>query len=167
MALYSSWVLAKCSSCIRLHSLFAWAKSGRWLNDCWVLPSAFIVRIQCFEFWILSALVAVLMCFSTAILSYNIMWCSFQPMVTTNLCSLLRRIIVKESLDGVRVFPVGPLSAFVSPGNTSFVFQKVRASLHDCCLFLITHPGIEVTSRLFWSNSVGLRVDFIFLPQLQ
>ena len=28
--------------------------------------------------------------------------------------------------------------------------------------FLITYPGIEVTSRLFWSNSVGLRVDFIF-----
>ena len=26
--------------------------------------------------------------------------------------------------------------------------------------FLITYPGIEVTSRLFWSNSVGLRVDF-------
>ena len=33
--------------------------------------------------------------------------------------------------------------------------------------FLITYPGIEMTSRLFWSNSVGLRVDFIFLPQLQ
>ena len=28
--------------------------------------------------------------------------------------------------------------------------------------FSITYPGIEVTSRLFWSNSVGLRVDFIF-----
>ena len=33
--------------------------------------------------------------------------------------------------------------------------------------FLITCPGIEVTSRLFWSNSVGTREDFIFLPQLQ
>ena len=30
--------------------------------------------------------------------------------------------------------------------------------------FLITYPGIEVTSRLFWSNSVGLHVDLIFLP---
>ena len=34
-------------------------------------------------------------------------------------------------------------------------------------VFLITCPGIEVTSRLFWSNSVGLRGDFIFLLQLQ
>ena len=33
--------------------------------------------------------------------------------------------------------------------------------------FLITYPGIEETSRLFWSNSVGLREDFILLPQLQ
>ena len=28
----------------------------------------------------------------------------------------------------------------------------------------MTYPGIEVTSRLFWSNSGGLRVDFIFRP---
>ena len=33
--------------------------------------------------------------------------------------------------------------------------------------FFITYPGIEVTSRLFWWNSVGLREDFMFLPQLQ
>ena len=33
--------------------------------------------------------------------------------------------------------------------------------------FLITYPNIEVTSRLFWSHSVGLCEDFIFLPQLQ
>ena len=57
--LCSSWVLAKCSTCNRLHSLFAWAKWSRWLSDCWVPPPAFIVRIQCFEFWILSALFAV------------------------------------------------------------------------------------------------------------
>ena len=74
-------------------------------------------------------------------------------------CTLRRRTIVKVSLDGV--------CASVSLGNTSFVFQKVRASLHDWCFFLITNPGIEVTSRLFCSNSVGLRGDFIFLPQLQ
>ena len=31
---------ARCSSCNGLHSLFAWAKSGRWLSGCWG-PSAF------------------------------------------------------------------------------------------------------------------------------
>ena len=31
--------------------------------------------------------------------------------------------------------------------------------------FLITYPGIEVTSRLFWSNSVGLRaIDYTQFP---
>ena len=28
--------------------------------------------------------------------------------------------------------------------------------------FFISYPGIVVTSRMFWSSSVGLRVDFIF-----
>ena len=54
---FSSWVLARCSSCHRLHSLFARAKSGRRLSGCFGL-CAFCVRIQCFEFWILWALVA-------------------------------------------------------------------------------------------------------------
>ena len=31
MVLHSSWVLARCSSCNRLHSLFAW---GTWLSNC-------------------------------------------------------------------------------------------------------------------------------------
>ena len=74
------WVyaLVGCSSCNRLHSLFAWAKSGRWLSGCWVLR-AFAVRNQCFEFWILSALVATKICFPKAILSYNILPFSFHP----------------------------------------------------------------------------------------
>ena len=57
MVLHSSWVLAKCSSCNRLHSLFAWAKSSRWMSGCWG-PSLPNVRIQCFELWFLSTLVA-------------------------------------------------------------------------------------------------------------
>ena len=75
---------------------------------------------------------------------------------------------MKVSLGGVRDFPVGPFQASVLPGTASSIFQKVRASLHDCLLFFfITYPGIVVTPRLFWSNSVGIRVDFTFLPQLK
>ena len=43
------------------------------------------------------------------------------------------RTIVKISLDRVRAFPVGPFLTSVSPGSTSFVIQKVRAWLLDCC----------------------------------
>ena len=43
-----------------------------------------------------------------------------------------------------------------------------RTVLHSMiAVFLLTYPGVEVTSRLFQSNSVGLRVDFIFLRLLQ
>ena len=41
----SCWVLARCSSCNRSHSLFAWAKSGRWLTGCWG-PSLFSVMFR-------------------------------------------------------------------------------------------------------------------------
>ena len=40
----------------------------------------------------------------------------------------------------------------------SFRRSVLRSTTAVC---LITYPGIEVTSRLFWSNSVGLRVEFI------
>ena len=52
---------------------------------------------------------------------------------TTSLCTIDWRTIVRVSLDGVRAFPEVPFSASVSPGSTSFVVQKVRAWLHDCC----------------------------------
>ena len=59
------------------------------------------------------------------------------------------------------------LSASVSLGSTFFVVQKGPCLAPRLLFFLITYPGIEVTSRLFWSYSVGLREYFIFLPQLQ
>ena len=49
--------------------------------------------------------------------------------------------------------------------RTFFIVEKVRVWLHNCFFFLITYPGIEVTSWLFWSSSVGLCEDFVFLPQ--
>ena len=47
------------------------------------------------------------------------------------------------SLGGVRVLLVKLFLASVSLGNTSFVFQRVRASRHDCCFS--------------WSKIQGLR----------
>ena len=51
-------------------------------------------------------------------------------------------------------------------------WKRITSSEGPCSaqrllFFVITCPLIEVTSRLFWSNSVGFREDFIFLPQLQ
>ena len=66
----------------------------------------------------------------------------------------------KVSLDGVRVFPVGPFQAFVSLGNTSFFRSEGRYLAPRLLFFLITYLGIEVTSRLFCLNSGGLCVGF-------
>ena len=75
-------------------------------------------------------------------------------------CILRRRTIVKLSLDGVRAFPVGPFQASVSPGSTSFVFQKVRAWLHDCFFFFeknhVSRDWSDVTVVLFelcWNSA--------------
>ena len=103
------------------------------------------MRIQCFD--VVQHYVVVL----------STLW------LTMTFCILRRRTIVKVSLDGVRVFRDRLFFASISPGNTSFVFHKVHASLHDRCFLLITLPGIEVTSRLFWSNSVGsAKTSYIF-----
>ena len=74
-------------------------------------------------------------------------------------CILRRRTIVKVSLDGVRVFPVGPFQASVSPGNTSFVFQKLRAELHVFC-FSWSH--IRTPRRLHISSTAA--TDCSFFP---
>ena len=61
-----------------LHSLFAWAKSGRWLNGSWG-PSWFNLSIQCSVCRILSNLVGRYW-FSNAILSCSINCSSVHPM---------------------------------------------------------------------------------------
>ena len=105
--------------------------------------------------------------FSTAILSYNITWCPFHPMADNDFL-YSSSAYYRESVVGWR--PCFPCRAFLK--------HLIRLAVHLClseapCLasrllfFLITLPGIEKTSRLFWSNSVGLREDFIFLPKLQ
>ena len=69
------------------------------------------------------------MCFSTAILSYNIILCSRHPMSYNDfLCDSLA-----YHRDGIRAVPDVPFEASVSPCSTSFVFQKVGDWLHDCC----------------------------------
>ena len=73
---HSSWVLIRSSSCNRLHSFFAWAKSSRY----WVFTEVLlhIVGIQCWD--LNSFSFSTRMCFSKAILSRYIMpeSCSFQ-----------------------------------------------------------------------------------------
>ena len=66
---------------------------------------------------------------------------------------LRRRTIVKVSFDGVRVFPVGPLSICLA---WQYIFRLSEGLCFTARLlfFLITYPGIEVMSRLFRSNSV-------------
>ena len=98
-----------------------------------------------------------LMCFSTAILLYNIVWCSLSTRwLIMTFCILHWRTIVKLSLGGVLAFPVGPFQASVSP----FCLSEGPCLAPRLLFFLITYPRIEVTSRLFWSNSVGLRDNF-------
>ena len=108
------------------------------------------------------------MCFSKAILSYNMMWCSLHPMSYNEFLydSLAYH---RESIVGWR--PCFPCRAFLSiclAWYYIFFFRSEGPCLAPRQLFfLITYLGIEVTSRLFWSNSVGLREDFMLLPQLQ
>ena len=54
----SVFLLGSCQVLVMQSSLFAGAKSGRWLSGSWVPPSEFAVRVQLFAIWILSALVA-------------------------------------------------------------------------------------------------------------
>ena len=163
MVRYSSWVLARCSSCNRLHSLFAWAKSGRWLSGCWG-PSALIVRIQCFEFWILSAFVATWRCFSKAILSYNIMCFSLHPMAYNE--------FLYDSLVYHRESIVGWRPCFLLTGLCQHLFRLVvhslsfrRSVLGSTIVVLLNHISRDCGDvtlflvELCWTSA---KISFLF-----
>ena len=137
-------------------SFFAWVRSGRWLSGCRG-PSAFFVRILCFDFCILYALLQGDSC-------------------RTTLCVFLSTRVIQrmsERFTGVPSWKYRWMASVLSV--TGFLFHLVVHSLSfrrsvlgsTTAVFLNHISRIEVTSRLFWSNSVGLREDFIFLPQLQ
>ena len=126
-------------------------KSGRWCNGRWAL-SWFSERVQSVEFQSKATL-------SQILLDLPNEWQRKSELVVVVLSCKWRWMASVVFL-------------------TSFVQHLFSLVIHLClsggpCLaprllfFLITYPGIDVTSRLFWSNSVGLCEDFIFLPQLQ
>ena len=68
------------------------------------------------------------------------------------------RLTGVPSLGGVCAFADGPFSAFVSPGSTSFVVQKVRAWLYDCCSSLSRIQGLRWRHGCSGRTLVGIAV---------
>ena len=77
------------------------------------------------------------MCFSKAILSYNIMCFSLHPMAYNEFLSD-SLTIVKVSVGGVSAFSDGPFSAYVSSGSTLLLSFR-RSVLGSTTAFLLYH----------------------------
>ena len=90
IVLLSCWVLVRCSSCNRLHSLFAWAKSGRRCNGCLGLDSVWDSITSNFE--IFFAFVVKYEEFSNAVLSWSLM-CSFVHPISDNDFSVMEVVV--------------------------------------------------------------------------
>ena len=70
------------------------------------------------------------MCFTTAILSYNMMWYSLHLMSESDFLYSSSAYHLESIVGWLPCFPVGPSLAFDSHGSTSSVFQKHRAWFH-------------------------------------
>ena len=146
MVLYSSWVVARCSSCNRLHCLFGSAKSVRRLSG---LLRSFCIYRENSMLRMLNSLSSSPRRFCrTTLCGVLSTWCH-----TMSFCMIHWRTVVTVSFDGIRAFPDGPFFEHLFRLVIHFCRSEGPCFTPRLLFFLITYPGIEVTSRLFWLDS--------------